>query len=683
MGSFALRTPFFRLCVAYAAGILAFGWLPIRGLWLPLLAGAGLFWLLHYKINHTPFHLRWLFGCGVFLFLAALGIYRCQRQEAAIRFENLNKAGVFAVEVSATPKEKPSTYALQVRTQGYAADSLHFAPTRGSAILYLPKTDQVEALNIGDKLLVATTFAAPTAAGNPEEFDYPLYLHRRGIGAVAFVDAAHWTETEKATHISIRRMASDSRNRLLHVYKQYALGGQEFAVLAALTLGYRDDLSPDLYADYANSGAIHILSVSGLHVGIIYVVFAFLFSFLNRWPRIRFVKPLLIILLLWAYAFVTGLSPSVMRATLMFSLVALGSAFRYKPQVYNTVFFSAFVLLLLNPYYLFDIGFQLSYAAVLSILLLYPRLKNLLHPRPKPLCWAWQLFCVSGAAQVGTMPLSIYYFHQFPDYFFITNFWVIPLSTCIIYAAMLLFALHAVPLLGSALAAVLKSLLVAQNRGIEWISHLPFATSHAWLSQGEALLLYLALLLSLLYVSRKQYKFLALALGSLLAIQLLQVGRHATTLNSTQLVVYSSPQCTTVDFICHGRHQLFATDSVKATRMAQAFWLKQGLPTPENVTHTAAYHDGLVSFAGKRIGILTDASYQNKVARHKMQLDYLILGNKTPVSMQDVDNLFEVKQVIVDNTISKYRCEKIRQYCHAKAIRCYFLAEGGAYIQQL
>jgi competence protein ComEC len=158
--------------------------------------------------------------------------------------------------------------------------------------------------------------------------------------------------------------------------------------LAALTLGYQDEIKDDLYNSYSNSGAMHILSVSGLHVGIIYVVFLFLFSFLNKTKQTLLIKSALIITLLWGYAFITGLSPSVMRASLMFSLVALADALNSKSNIYNSVFFSAFVLLLINPNYLFDVSFLLSYSAVLSIVYFHPKIKRLAHFNNKFLNWS-------------------------------------------------------------------------------------------------------------------------------------------------------------------------------------------------------------------------------------------------------------------------------------------------------
>jgi competence protein ComEC len=681
---FALRTPFFRLVVAYVAGILLFAVLPFSALYVLLTCFAGLLLLFHfYKINDIHFELRWLFGCGVFLLFIVLGMYASQRNEERIQFNHLNQAGVFQVEVTSVPVEKPKSYLVKVRTIAFAKDSVRFTPTQGNAMLYLDKSARAKLLNIGDKLLVSSTFEPLKPNGNPEEFNYAEYLHRKGFGASCFVDSSRWVLLERDKDFSIMRLSSDCRNRLLNIYKACRIQGDEFAVLAALTLGYQDEISDDLYSSYSNSGAIHILSVSGLHVGIVYVICAFLLSFLGKSAKAGFVKSVLIILLLWAYAFITGLSPCVMRSAFMFSLVAFGSAFRYKSQLYNTIFFSAFVLLLFNPNYLFDVSFLLSYVAVISIVWFTPLLKGLLLFKNKVFRWCWELFCVSVAAQAGTFPLCIYYFHKFPNHFLLTNFIAIPISTAIIYLAVLLFVVFSVPVIGSWVGAALKGLLVAQNRSIVFIDHLPYSTFHTWISQWEVLLLYALLIGLWLFVVKKRSVFLFVVLSCVLLIQGLHFYRHSTSLGVTQLVVYNNRQCTAVDFIARGRHQLFTTDSAKTKRMAEAFWLKENLADPVRVQQASNYRDGFISFAGKHIYILTDSTCRYKKAERKIKLDYLVLGNKAPVSVSDVENVFEVKNVIVDNTFSKFKVRKIQQECRVRGIACYATSESGAYIRQL
>ena len=183
-------------------------------------------------------------------------------------------------------------------------------------------------------------------------------------------------------------------------------------MLAALTLGYKDALTPELRESFSTTGAMHVLAVSGLHVGIIFVVLEFLLSFLNRWRFGKRLKPILIIVLLWSYAFITGLSPSVLRSSVMFSCMAFGGVLGRKSNTYNTIFVSAFFLLFFNADLLFDVGFQLSYSAVIAIVYFQPKIAGLLYVRNRFLRWAWDLAAVSLAAQIGTAPFAIFYFHQ-------------------------------------------------------------------------------------------------------------------------------------------------------------------------------------------------------------------------------------------------------------------------------
>ena len=631
---------------------------------------------LHYKF-------RWLFGCGIMLLCVCLGMYISKQNENNNRFENQGKQGVFKAEIIAAPVNKPKSFLLRVKTTAFAADSLHFKTTQGNAILYIAKTESSKALRIGDQILVCAKLNAPKQGNNPEEFDYTKYLARKGIGATSFVDSTHWKLTQKNTHFSITQKAEDFRTSLLNVYKAHHLEGDEYSVLAALTLGYQDEIQDDLYTSYSNSGALHILSVSGLHVGIIYAIFAFALAFLDKSAIKRIIKSVVIILLLWGYALLTGLSPSVMRATVMFSMVAFASVFNYKSQIYNTIFFSAFILLIYDPNYLFDVSFILSYTAVLSIVFFQPYLKKLCHFTNKPLRWSWDMFCVSVAAQIGTFPLGLYYFHKFSNHFLLTNFIAIPISSGIIYLAVLLFIVSPVPYLNDWIGIALKWLLKAQNNSIVYIDHLPYSTFHIWINEVDVILIYLFILGLTIFFMKKRFSMMIWALSCLLILQVGMLFRKFQSQQSNEVVIYSNPKLTAVDFIDKGAHCLFTTDSAKTQQIAQTFWLKMQLASPQNIVHTANYHQGFFSFSGKHFYILTDSIYHNKSAKEKLSLDYLILGNKAHIKIKDIANLFEVKTLVIDDTYSEWKAKSLALECREKGISCYSMKEKGCFTIKL
>ena len=236
----------------------------------------------------------------------------------------------------------------------------------------------------------------------------------------------------------------------MELYHRLGFQGDNLAVLSALTVGDKENLSEDMRETYSIAGASHVLALSGLHIGLLSTLFLFFFSFL--WKRWAAFKPLgffLVILFLWAFAFLTGLSSSVVRSVIMFSLLVVSRLQSEKLLSLNTLAATAFLMLLYNPLWLFDVGFQLSFVAVVSILLIQPKLYSLLSVRRCIPRYVWGLLTVSVAAQIGTAPLVIFYFSRFSTHFLLTNLWVIPMVTLILYSAVLMLILTPFPFLQS------------------------------------------------------------------------------------------------------------------------------------------------------------------------------------------------------------------------------------------
>jgi competence protein ComEC len=685
MKDFVLRTPFFRIYLALAGGVLLNEIFPFVHLFLPFFILSGLIFLFHLYIQKSEilFKLRWLFGCGVFLFFAGTGLFIAQNFERKTAFSVLDKSGIFELEVKKVPVEKTKSFAVEVTALQFAADSVHFFSAKGNGLLYLAKTEEVETLRVGDRILVATTFATPKKNSNPEGFDFSEYLRRKGLRATAYASADNWQKSFSFDGFSIWQMASDCRKHLLTIYREQGISGDEFAVLGALTLGFKDEIRDELYTSYSNSGALHILAVSGLHVGIIYVIFSLIFSFLDKSTQARLIKSLIIILLLWLYAFITGLSPSVMRASLMFSIVAFGQIFSFKSKIYNSVFFSAFVLLFVNPNFIFDVSYLLSYSAVLGIVFFQPKLKQLLCFKNKIAAWSWDLFCVSIAAQIGTFPLGIYYFYKFSNYFLLTNFIAIPLATAIIYLAVLLLVVSSFSELAHWVGVVLNGLLKAQNESIMFIDFLPYSVSRIWISTIDIFLLYFMVLCFTLFILRKKPWVLILGLTVLLSVQVEAFVRTIRLKNETNIIVYEDNRGFSVDFMSAQNHYLFTTDEKHTRNLAGNFWLKKDNITYQAMNVSPNCKDGFFSFEGKRICLLYKNDLHWKTASQKAEVDYLIIGNGVNISSQDIDNLFSPKEIVLDASISNYRVEEIRKYSLERGIVCYSIAEKGAWIKEL
>jgi competence protein ComEC len=567
-----------------------------------------------------------------------------------------------------------------VETIDFFDSLLNSYTTKGKAILYVEKDSASALLQYGDRLIVEASFEQPDGVVNPNGFDYAAYLQRQGIGSTAYISADRWQKVGENTEFSIFKLAAQSQKSLLNIYHKFGIVGDEFAILAALTLGSKDALHPELRQNFTTSGGMHILAVSGLHVGIIFMVLSFLFRFLDRNLRLKYLKAFLIVTFLWAYAFVTGLPPSVIRATLMFSLIAIGASLERKSQIYNTVSFAAFVMLLINPDFIFDVGFQLSFSAVISIVYFQPIVSKWLYVKNKALRWLWELVAVSLAAQIGTAPFSLYYFHQFPNYFIITNIVAIPLASIIIYLAVALFVLSSVPLVSTVVAAILNYFLLALNFCVEAIHNLPFSLSVLSINHWQVLSVFAAIILLTVYFNLKKFSAFILSLSCILIF----VGINATinyrTMRSSSMLVYSDNKNTHVDFVDAKDHYLYSSDLSNIDRVAESYWLTNKLNDPILLENSAYMSDGFVQFKNKTILILTSDMLKSKMSNSKMKVDYLIVGNKIKPRITDILACVEPAEIIVDKTISDWYTESIRAHCFESNIRFYSVAEKGAYV---
>lgn len=678
---FLQRTPFFRLLLPFIIGIVIYQFVEIFrwSLYVMFLISV-IFILLSFIIN-TPkrqFQFRWLFGLGIFIFMFSFAYLLSSEREEAYTFDQLNKKGIFRVEITSAPVEKVKTYLCKVDVLEYF--DYQWKPSHGQAILYIQKDKNTSKLLFGDRLMVEANFAPPNKPLNPDAFNYASYLKHQGIGATSYISSGSWQFIAKNESFSIRRESDKWRNYLLNIYHKFNIQGDEFAVLAALTLGYTDDLQPDIRASYSATGTVHILSVSGMHVAVIYVVIGYLLGFLDkkRWQKI--LKALLIIAFLWGYAFLTGMSAAVIRAAIMFSFVVFANCLDRKSQIYNTIFMSILAMLIYNPNFLYDVGFQLSYAAVLSIIFFHPIVNKLYNPSNKFSKFIWETLTVSVAAQLGTTPFTLYYFQQFPNYFLITNFVAIPLSSLIIYQAIALLFVSFIPYLSVVIGFALKWSLWFLNYFIVWIQDLPYSVSHISLDIKQTIAFFMAIFCLSGYYFTRKYVPLIIGLASLLLTCLFNLQTNIETLTSKRMVVYAGQKNTHVNFINRNINYVLSTDSAEIQRIAKMFWQNQKLEMPHYLHHNNWFSGGFVYFEGSRILVMTEDFLKKKTTSTPLELDYLIIGNLLKPRIEQVLECIHPKKIIIDNTITKWYSDNIKQVCKSKKIQFYSVSEQGAYI---
>ncbi len=679
MRVFLLQTPFYRILIAFILGILLFecseniAWLISLGL-LGFATLSAHHILVYKKPNYQE---RWLFGLGILALFIGLGFFAAQTHKSNNHFPTIGKQGIYKAKILTPPEEKAKSYLVSIQTTAFANNSIHFEKTQGKALLFVSKTTLAKNLKIGDEIIFSTTLNPPQQNTNPAAFNYAKYLERKGILASGFVHESQWKMLYKRKPIALQQVAFDFREKLLTIYQSKGINGNEFGVLAALTLGYKKAIDDDLFASYSNSGALHILSVSGLHVGIVFLAFSALLSFLNKNTLTRLFKGIIVVLLLWAYAFITGLAPSVVRASVMFSLIAISASLNYKVNTYNSIFFSAFLLLLYDTNYLFNISFLLSYSAVLSIVFFQPRLKKIMHFEHRGLRWTWDLLCVSTAAQIGTFPIAFFFFQKFSTHFLLTNLIAIPLATIIIYMAVALLLLSSVTVLSNGISLALNFLLKLQNKSITTIDNLPFATFETYINGFETALLYLLIVFITLLLIKKKFHFVIATLLCVISLQLSFLHKDLSQTKPKQVIVYAHTKDIGVDLINKNLHYFYASDSIAFKKTTHTFWLKNKLNNALPITKNKGFSKGFFVFHGKRFCIIDNHNWCKKTTVHPLPIDYLIISKQSQLKFNDINRLFAVKTVILNDTFSTWEVAKFREKCNKVGINCYSTKEKG------
>ena len=391
--------------------------------------------------------------------------------------------------------------------------------TIGEVLLNVRKDSINSALKVDEILYTSQVFKDLIPPLNPHQFDYKEYLAKKGIIQQVFIDSNQF-KTLSIKKNSLVGLSAIFRNKIQESLKKYQFKDNEYAVINALLLGQRQDISKELINDYSRAGAIHILAVSGLHVGIILLILNWLFKPIEILKNGRYIKIVITVLLLWMFAFIAGLSASVVRAVTMFTFLAIGMSFKQKSFVEFSLISSMFILLLIKPMFLFDVGFQLSYLAVFGIVWVQPRMYKVWSPKNKIIDKFWQLTTVSVAAQVGILPLSLYYFHQFPGLFILSNLMIIPFLGVILFGGILVIILSLLGILPQIIANIYGFIIGSMNSFVSWISHQEqFLFKEISLSLSKMITLYFVIILGVYFLLKVKPKKLIYFLGAIIFLQ--------------------------------------------------------------------------------------------------------------------------------------------------------------------
>jgi len=416
----------------------------------------------------------------------------------------------------------------------------------GKILVNVKKDSTVKVLKVDDEILTTTQFFEIQNSQNPYEFNYRDYLknqqiyHQVSISKESFLIKPNPKST-------IYGIAANIRFQINKSLIKSGFKNDELALINALLLGQRQTISEDLLTSYTDAGAVHILAVSGLHIGIILLFLIFIFRGLNSFKNGKLITAVLIISILWFYAIIAGLSASVVRAVAMFTALSVGLLLNKPSNVYNTLFISMFFLLLFHPFYLFEVGFQLSYLAVFSIVWIQQKLENLWVSKIWLFRKMWQLFSVSIAAQLGILPLSLFYFHQFPTLFFVANMLIIPFLGFILIAGIIIIILSICDVLPQALADLYIFILQKMNEITTFVSSIDsFIIRDISMSLLLMLAIYFIIILLFKWVEKKKYSRLMFVFFSIIMFQAILIYEKYERQSKKELIVFNSPRKSTI-----------------------------------------------------------------------------------------------------------------------------------------
>lgn len=435
----------------------------------------------------------------------------------------------------------------------------------GKVIVYIPKDSTIELPKIGDRVITSQEIRNIIAPKNPYEFNYAKYLYFNGIVGNIYLKQNNYLISGQHTGFAFKRMFASLNKRLFQNINKQPMSPDTKALLQALLLGEKSNLDPEIKQAYASAGAMHVLAVSGLHVGIVLLLINFffkVFEFKKRGKSYYILKSIIILLILWTFAGITGFSPSITRATTMFSFLVVGKSLNRNTNIYNSLSIAAFVLLFYNPYTLLSVGFQLSFLAVFGIAYFHPKIYSLIYFKNTLARKTWELTSVSISAQLTTFPLALLYFHQFPVYFLLSNLVVIPFAFIIVISGLILIMISPLQWASGYLAYALDHVVYLLNYLVLEVEQLPYyKIGQVSISNSETVLIYILIVFASIYLIYKKAHFLIISLSISVILLSANLYKKANHLKQNRLTFYTIYNHVAIDCVKNTNH-IFIGDSL-------------------------------------------------------------------------------------------------------------------------
>lgn len=630
----------------------------------------GIYWfLLRKKIDRLAY-----FGLLTYISMICIGITSYNLQDEKLRSnhyshlsaENSN-AIVFKIKERLKPDLYNNKYIVSVK-------SYNNEKATGQLLINIKRDSLTKSFNVDDVLFTSTALKGIQKPLNPHQFDYRKYLELKQVYHQLYLkqDELLLLSDSKTT---IYGYADNLRTTINEKLIEAGFKKDALSIMNALLLGQRQTIDKTIYNNYVNSGTIHILAVSGLHVGILLLILNFLFRPLLYLKHGRFLRPLVIAILLWLFAIIAGLSPSVTRAVAMFSIISIAMHLKRPTNIYNTLVISAFIILLFKPTFLFEVGFQMSYLAVLGIVSVQPIIYKLWKPKYWIIDKPWQIFTVTLSAQVGVVPISLFYFHQFPGLFFISNIVVIPFLGLILGFGLLVIVLALLNILPNFMVITYSYIIDSLNSFIAWVAQFEdFLLRDIPFTILQVICSYFIIIGLVQVYKYKTFKWVAMSLFGIICLQ----GISFYNINKTQNDAFIVFNKSRFSIIGHKENDKLMVnhnlDSLKQTTDNVIKNYKVG-ESIERVTSDSL--QSVYQFNNKTILVVDSLGIYNGLS---FKTNYVLLRNSPRLNLNRLIDSLKPKQIIADASNYKSYVKRWKATCEHKKIPFHYTNEKGAYV---
>jgi competence protein ComEC len=685
---------FVRLVVPYIIGVLLFypvSAMPVLFLLcivlLTLLGGLAYFNLYYKQFNSRK--IKPYITSFLYLLPLTVGGWITMLNKEILYADHFSKLPATYLEVIINDEPQVRGNILKFPVKVIRADSQnHYKTVKGHLMIAVKITDKQLHLNYGDQILIPAYYDSISTPKNPYEFDTKQWYSQQNVYHQTYLQPEQLVILKSHQGNPIIDWALKIRKQQVNLFRKLIKDDEAYTVASTLILGYRAELSEETLTAYSKTGTIHALSVSGMHVALIYLIIDFLLGFLDKWKSGKLIKLLLSICLIWLYALIAGFAPSVLRSVIMLSVFIIGNAFKRNKNSYNLLAFSAFCILIYNPLLIYDVGFQLSYLSVLGLLYLQPNIYAWFSFRYR---WAdkiWTFVALSLAAQFATFPLATYYFHQFPLYFLISNLFILLPVSLIMYLGLLISICPV-----EFLSPYFEWLLQFTNHGLNLISDLPYSTvSEIWFNKVELFLLSTSILCFSLAFSQFNKRLLLVCLVCFVVFSFSLTLKYHEDSTQRRIMFFSIQKGCVIAFIDKRKAWVFSTlapDSKSIKYYVKPALDQAGIASICYIKpHSSINQSPLqmqnhqIIFFKQKI-LVVDSCYNERNLNGHFNFDAINIQKNANIDLDSLSKHVQAKMIFLDADRSSYHAERYKNVAKQFNLSIYDLKIKEAYLINL